>query len=32
MFAISERSGKDHDLDEVLTELTRFLAAEGFAS
>jgi type I restriction enzyme M protein len=32
MFAISERSGKDHDLDEVLTELMRFLAAEGFAS
>jgi type I restriction enzyme M protein len=32
MFAISERAGKEHDLDEVLAELTRFLAAEGFAS
>jgi type I restriction enzyme M protein len=40
MFMLSERAGKDaagdasgaHDLDEVLAELSPFLASEGFAS
>ncbi|MDB4938861.1 MAG: Type restriction-modification system, DNA-methyltransferase subunit [Labilithrix sp.] len=32
MFAISERAGKEHDLDDVLAKLGPFLAAEGFGA